>query len=307
VATARVSVGLPVYNGEGRIERALDSVLNQDFRDFELVISDNASTDRTRSICETYVERDRRVRYFRNDTNIGVNPNHDRVFELARGKYFAWFADDVEYLSGMLRQCVQVIEEAPASVVLVYPRCEMVRDGQTVAVDERRSIESRDPRPYRRLESVVRHVLMVNQLYGLMKRDALGKTQLNGIYPSSDHVLLAELAMLGEIWEIPATLMRRRIDSDRGTLAVYEDQRAWTAWLGTNARSVKRTWLPYRERLAVEYLHAAWRLPLRPTDKLMCLLTILPVYYGRMSRSARFVLRLMRPWRHEAEPGRHGS
>jgi glycosyltransferase involved in cell wall biosynthesis len=281
----------------------LDSVLSQNFEDFELVISDNASTDKTREICEDYARRDRRILYSRNETNLGINPNHDRVFELARGKYFAWFADDLEYLPGMLSRCVEVIEQAPPSVVLVYPRCQMIRDGVEVPFDNRRSIESRDSRPHKRLERVIRHVLMVNQLFGLANREALGKTQLNGLYPSSDYVLLGELAMLGQIREMPEVLLRRRIDSDRGTQARHEDTKAWRAWLGGGDKKVRADWLPYRERLALEYLRAAWRLPLRPADKLLCLMAILPTYYERMSRSIRFLLKATTFWRSKEDIG----
>lgn len=295
-----VSVGLPVYNGEARIGPALDSVLSQSFTDFELIICDNASTDRTGEICETYARRDRRVTYSRNPTNIGVNPNHDRVFELATGKYFTWFADDVEYLPGMLSRCVTVMEQAP-SPVLVYPWCEMVRDGQAMPAGSEHSVACKDPRPYRRLEQVVRHVVMVNQFFGLIHREALAKTQLNGIYASSDYVLLAELAMLGEIREIPQVLVRRRIDSDRGTQAVHSDLKEWKKWLGQGGKAGLRGCLPYRERLAVEYLRAAWRLELKPTDKLRCLTTILVTYYERMSRSARFLIKMTHPWRRKQE------
>jgi hypothetical protein len=199
----------------------------------------------------------------------------------------------------MLRRCVEVMNQAPPSAVLVYPRCETLRDGRILAYGERNSIESRDRRPYRRLGTVLHCVLVVNQLYGLMKADALRKTQLNGPYPSSDYVLLAELAMLGQIREIPEVLLRRRIDSDRGTAAVLHDRKAWQTWLNPNEKKPRRAWLPHRERLALEYLHAAWRLPLKPADRLMCLLSILPVYYGRISAPAQFVLRVTRPLRHK--------
>lgn len=290
-----VSIGLPVHNGEPYLRRAIDSLLAQDYADFELIICDNASTDNTAEICESYARGDKRIRYYRNEINIGVNPNHDRVFELARGEYFAWFSDDVEYLPGMLTRSVEVLKGAHRSVVLVYPRCEMIWNGQARA-PEGRSIESKDPRPYKRLQTVVSHVVMVNQLYGLIKREALAKTQLNGLYASSDYVLLAELAMLGEIWEMPETLVRRRIDSDRGTAAVCHDSEAWKAWSGASNRSVKDIWLPQRERLALEYVRAAWSLPLRANDKFACLISILPVYYGRTSRTGRFAVRMTRSW-----------
>jgi glycosyltransferase involved in cell wall biosynthesis len=302
-----VSIGLPVYNCQAFLEAALDSILGQGFGDFELIISDNASSDDTGAICGVYAKRDKRIRLYRSETNIGVNPNHDRVFELSVGKYFMWTAHDVEWLPGMLKRCVQVMQEAPASVVLAYPRCEVIQDGQTLSLDEQMSIARRDARPHKRVAAVIRRVVFVDQLFGLSRREALAQTRLNEEYPSSDYVLLAELAMLGQIWEIPEVLLRRRIDSDRGTAAVHQDQTAWRAWLNVNNKKDGKAWIPHRERLALEYMLGAWRLPLKPADKLLCLMTILPTYYGRMSRSVRFMLNVTAPWRHKLRLSRGGD
>src|SRR5689334_17075101 len=89
-----LSIGLFVYNGERFIEKALDSILSQTFRDFELIISDNASTDHTGDICQAYAKRDDRIRYYRNQKNMGAGWNVRRVCELATGKYFKWAAAD---------------------------------------------------------------------------------------------------------------------------------------------------------------------------------------------------------------------
>src|SRR5262245_17750978 len=93
-----VSVGVPVYNGERYLDKALSSILRQDFEDFELIISDNASTDGTAEICKAYADKDRRIRYHRNTSNIGAAPNYNQTFEMARGEYFKWCAhDDICY------------------------------------------------------------------------------------------------------------------------------------------------------------------------------------------------------------------
>ena len=91
-----VSIGMPVYNGVPFLNEALDSILAQTYRDFELVISDNASTDETESICRAYAASDPRIRYYRQQENLGAMPNFNRVCELSRGQYFKWAAcDDV--------------------------------------------------------------------------------------------------------------------------------------------------------------------------------------------------------------------
>ena len=90
----RVSIGLPVYNGENYMAAAIDSLLAQTFTDFELIISDNASTDATEQICRDYAHRDGRIRYYREEVNRGAAWNFTHTFELARGEYFKWHAHD---------------------------------------------------------------------------------------------------------------------------------------------------------------------------------------------------------------------
>ncbi len=117
----RVSVGLPVYNGENFIKDALDSILAQTFEDFELIISDNASTDGTQQICRQYTSKDQRIRYIRNDGNIGASKNFNQVFELSSGEYFKWIAHDDLCAPEFLERCVEVLDQDP-SIVLCFAR-----------------------------------------------------------------------------------------------------------------------------------------------------------------------------------------
>ncbi|ERR1700722_262625 len=286
-----VSIGLPVYNGAKSLGRTVDSILSQDFKDFELVISDNASTDETRQICEAYATADQRVRYHHNEANIGVSPNHDRVFEFSRGKYFAWSAHDVEQLPGMLTRCVREMEASSPPVILAYPRCEQIDENGLPVGGEVASIASADPRPHRRLETVIENIGYVIQHFGLFASEALRKTRLNGSYASSDFVLTAELAMLGEIREIPEVLIRRRVESKGGTRAVLHDKKAWATWLNPKMKD-RRFWLRIEERLALEYIRSALSLPLRPMDKLACSLVGPYVHYRRRYSGAIGTMRL---------------
>lgn len=90
----RVSIGMPAYNARRFIREAIDSLLQQTFADFELIISDNASTDETGDICLEYAKRDSRIRYIRQTTNIGAANNFLFVVQQATGKYFMWAATD---------------------------------------------------------------------------------------------------------------------------------------------------------------------------------------------------------------------
>ena len=105
-----VSIGLPVYNGQRYLTQSLDSLRAQTFPDFEVVISDNASSDETAAICLRYASEDTRFQYHRNAQNIGGSPNHNRVVELSRGKYFLWASyDDVRH-PDYVRRCVEALE-----------------------------------------------------------------------------------------------------------------------------------------------------------------------------------------------------
>jgi len=123
----RVSIGMPVYNGGKYIRQALDSLLAQDYENFELIISDNASTDGTREICREYAGRDERISYYRNEENMGGVWNFHRVLELAQGKYFMWAAADDIWKPGFVSKMVNLLEATP-SAVLAMCRTEKIDD-----------------------------------------------------------------------------------------------------------------------------------------------------------------------------------
>jgi glycosyltransferase involved in cell wall biosynthesis len=224
-----VSIGMPAYNGEKFIHQAIHSLLTQDYENFELIISDNASTDKTSSICQSYADRDARIRYVRNESNRGASPNHKRVFEMARGEYFKWAAHDDESLPTFLSRCMNVFGQAPQSVVLVYLQA-LIIDEEGRAIQEYRvSIESKASRPYRRLARVVSNVVLGTPAYGVMRANAFKRTRLIDAFFSSDYVLFAELAMLGEIWELPELLLRKRFHPARSVAAnkTVQDHEVW--------------------------------------------------------------------------------
>src|SRR5437763_2680466 len=109
----RVTIGMPVYNGEHFLSDAIESIRGQTFQDIEIVISDNCSTDRTAQICEDYARTDRRIRYYRNPKNMGAGYNHTRVAELARGEFFKWQSRDDLCDRTFLQRCVDVLDSQP--------------------------------------------------------------------------------------------------------------------------------------------------------------------------------------------------
>ena len=109
-----VSIGLPVYNREKFVAQTIDALLAQTFTDFELIISDNASTDRTEAICREYAARDARIRYIRQPVNLGLLGNFNYVKQEAKGKYFMWTASDDLCESQFVEALVGQLERDPS-------------------------------------------------------------------------------------------------------------------------------------------------------------------------------------------------
>jgi len=120
-----VSIGMPIYNAEKFLRQALDALLGQTFGDFELIISDNGSTDGSEAICREYASKDSRIKYYKNETNLGAAKNFNRVFELSRGEYFKWASHDDICDPEYLERCVELLDRNPA-VVLCYPKANTI-------------------------------------------------------------------------------------------------------------------------------------------------------------------------------------
>lgn len=280
----RVSIGMPVFNGADFIGCSIQSILAQDYEDLELIIADNASTDETESICRYLAARDPRIRYYRNDVNLGAARNYNKVFELARGEYFKWAAHDDECHPAMVRRCVEVLDRAPSSVAMVYPLTELIDEQGNTLLAPLDRIESRDLRPHRRLARLLWSLNMCDPAFGLIKTEYLRKTQLIGPFFGADYVLLGELAMLGEIRELDEVLFRLRAHARR-SMKANRGARAQAAWYDPAA--ARRLFvMPGWERMVWELLRSARRAPLSPLEKLKCWLTIPGMHYWRRFRNA---------------------
>jgi glycosyltransferase involved in cell wall biosynthesis len=191
-----VSIGLPVYNGEPFLEESLTSILNQTFADFEVIISDNASTDATQRICEDLARRDARFKYFRNEINRGVAYNWNRTFELASAPLFKWAAHDDVCGLKFLQSCVDVLHREP-SVVLCYPEGVRIDENSNVSGDPIVNPDISSFNPVARFSALMSDPFWATSLFGVIRREVLAGTNLLGNYIANDHVLLAELALRG--------------------------------------------------------------------------------------------------------------
>jgi len=273
---ARVSIGVPVYNGERYVAETLDSLLGQTYADFELVICDNASLDRTEHICRAYAGRDGRIRYVRNPTNLGAAGNYRRALELSTGEYFRWAnADDLFAAEGLAR-CVDALDREP-SAVLAYPRTRLIDEHGKIISDYEDNLDLRSPRASERFVQVMERLGYVNVIYGLMRTAALRRTGLLRGFPQGDIPLVAELALYGTFREIPEYLFFRRFhpgalssrQGDVGQTQEFFDPRtagrlALTQWrlLGAHAGSVARAPLALAEKARLGWFlarMAIWR------------------------------------------------
>lgn len=263
----RVTIGLPVYNGQNYLAETMESLLAQTYTDFELVICDNASTDRTEAICREFAARDERVRYHRNETNIGASANYNRVFELGRGAYFKWAAHDDLLAPTYLERCVEVLDNNP-DVVLVYPQAKAIDDkGEVVKVYPGKHAFN-SPEPRERFYEFVLDPHPVVAVFGLMRREVLGRTRLIGKYAGSDRPLLSELSLLGKFYEVPEHLFFYRF---------HEEQ----SWGGNKSAQAQQAWYdPLRAgkvtfpqwRLLREHLRSIERSPVGLKDRASCYL-----------------------------------
>lgn len=208
IAHPRVSICLPVYNGEEYICEAIQSVLDQTFEDFELIISDNASEDGTAEICNEFSSKDPRVHYSRSDVNRGLAWNHNRAFAQATGKFLMWMGHDDLLGREYISRCIEAMDEDPEAV-LSYSHANHIDDkGNLIARVDMNGPVSSD-RPSDRFQSILYEYIDV-MIFGLMRRDVLGQTALHGGFAESDRVLLAEMVLRGRFRLVPEYLYTRR-------------------------------------------------------------------------------------------------
>jgi len=209
-ALPRVSIGLPVFNGGTLIRNAIEANLSQTFSDFELNISDNASTDDTPDTCAEYARADRRIRFVRQPSNCGVNRNHAHVFAMARGQLFRWAsADDVPSVE-LLEHAVARLDEDPTLVAYVPDTVNIDAAGRLVRRLER-TLDLREKSPVERAEAVLTRSYQMVFAQGLMRMDTLRTTSCRWDYFGWDFILLFELALRGPLSNVEGPLLYRRL------------------------------------------------------------------------------------------------
>lgn len=229
--TPLVSIGLPVYNGERYLRRALDCLLAQDYRCFELLISDNASTDQTRQICEEYSARDARITLNVNKSNLGIIPNFQRVLDLARGKYFMWAAHDDTWAPTFISVLVRELENHPEAAVAMCTVERVHENGTT------HDVVRHSGRTNPNVMSPFQLALALTEgsphhlfIYGLFRREFLRQAFYN--FPrmiSADRVMMIQVALSARFRYVDELLHHRYIN-DQPMLVRYKDDDFGRLW-----------------------------------------------------------------------------
>jgi glycosyltransferase involved in cell wall biosynthesis len=295
----RVSIGLPVYNGEPYVRQALESLIAQDFEDFELIISDNGSTDGTEAICREFTARDPRVRYYREPKNRGAAWNFSRLPQLARGEYFRWQCHDDLCEPTHLRTCVEALDRAPESVILVYTGTYIIDEHGVVQRSRAEGLDTRGKSAPARYAHLAKNISYANALYGLLRRKLLLRTALLRNYANADYVLFSELSLLGEFWELPGYLFQRRIHPGMSRHANTTPAEV-ANWFDTSTTG--RTLYFPELQLLRDQLIAVFRIPNSPSDKLLAL-WVIPRHWVRRRRRGLY-RELLSPIRRRRSPRR---
>lgn len=208
----KVSFGLPIFNGQRSVRRAIESIQRQTFADLELVISDNASTDQTAAICRELAEQDPRVKFFTRAQNAGIVANFNRAFQLASGEYFRWIGGDDWLEPTYAEKCVAMLERNPDAIgvtnFLAY-----WDDGGARMYQEYHGPRVDSPRAHERFE---RCLWLMNEaywyfdpMYSMHRRAVLERT--HGLRPilNGDQMLAVELSLLGPYVHVPECLANR--------------------------------------------------------------------------------------------------
>ena len=206
----RVSIGLPVYNGENYLAEAVQSVLDQTFDDYELVISDNASTDRTAEICQDFSSSDKRVRYFRNERNLGAAPNYNLAWEKSTGEYFKWFAHDDRIKPEYLATTVSALDERPdvilCNTVVDYIGAKGEHLGYYKSVLEQCDVESVSER----FSTMILRSHTCVDFFGVLRRKIMEGSLLHQAFSGADKAFLAQMALRGRLLQLEEPLVEMR-------------------------------------------------------------------------------------------------
>jgi glycosyltransferase involved in cell wall biosynthesis len=291
-----LSIGLFLYNGEKFLAGAIESILDQTFKNFELIISDNCSTDRSGEICRHYAARDERIRYYRNDRNMGAGWNLRRVYELATGKYFKQAAHDDMIQQDYLRLCVDALE-ADDSLVLAHSLTRVIDQAGQFVENYNDGSRTSSFDPVVRARDLLLRSRGAYPIFGVIRMDALQQLPPQGSYTHSARVLLLQLGLLGRFYEVPEYLFisSRHSGQSQWTFPERSHSKAFRLTRRCGTLPPAEWWDPAKARDLVfpewnvvkEFAVSIARAPLTPWQKTQCYSLVarwMRRYYRRMGK-----------------------
>lgn len=291
-ATPTVTIGLPVYNGERHLAEALDSLLSQTYTDFEIVLSDNASTDRTPEICRSYADRDERIRYVRAEENRGATWNFNHVVQLASGRYFRWAAHDDVVAPTYLERCVAVLDSNPRAA-LSHTKVEQIdADGHSLGVYEGPPARREDERPWIRFHDAALWSGRNHLIFSVIRRELLDRIPEYGAHANADGVLLARLSLLGTFVTVDEPLQRMRVHQTQASSTYVSgegaiDYRAWRDWIYGSGAARRTFELPYWRIWAEHARSIVVVRGVKVVDRVRCTPTVVEWPWSRKGRMRR--------------------
>jgi len=276
--TPRVSIGMPVFNGEKYLCESIESILNQRYVDFRLIISDNASNDRTQEICKKYANQDDRISYHRNLINLGAPNNYNRVFDLSSGEYFKWAAYDDVLAPDFLRKCIEILDNDP-SIVLCHSKSGKIdKDGNLIDYYNKGMLKRIDsPKAHERFWDLINLYYTTCPVFGVFRANLLAKTFRHGSYIGADRNLLAEIGLMGRIYQIPECLFFWRDHPDSYTSTFYRSKQIpildrlqmEISWWSKKDSTSFTHW-----KNCIEYFRSVDKISLKWFEKLLCYVQI---------------------------------
>lgn len=267
-----VGIGLPVYNGQRYVERALESLLAQDYPHLEIVISDNASTDRTPEICQDYAAKYPQLKYFRAAKNSGASWNFNEVFRLSRGEYFMWAAHDDLWAKSCVSSCVDALARHPEAAVC-HPSSQPVdHDGNRVGEPYITSeFVTEAPTVAGRWRDGLANPVLHAAIYGVIRRAALAQVRPLQVCNGADAVLIAELCLHGTIIQTAESLSSKRVPAPKEKYLSHAEMLAYLGGRPSHNRLVHTS-------IFVEMVRGLLHAPLDARTKADLLLVAVDTY-----------------------------
>lgn len=297
----RLSIGVPVYNGERFLRATLNSILAQTYSDFELIICDNCSTDSTEEICREFLQKDARVRYFRHPSNLGPAANYNRCFEVAVGELFKWNAADDVIAPQFVEKCITMLDADP-SMVSVYSRTLLIDEADTILRPYDHDLDLDHPWAFVRLARLVfvnhrKH--NAHEFWGVTRSDVLRKTTMKGSFPSADRILMSWWTLLGKMGRVEEYLFLNREHQHRSQRAIanhdFRPGSRLSRWIGGGPTPPYEWWnaslkgkIVFPEwRWVWEYLRAVRRTELPKLQKVLAYGVMAALYVKFLPRLGR--------------------